>query len=131
MGTIIELRLKPQERAEYPSKYGPFLMGPWVVVERFTNGKTCRVRDSGSKQELPSDAKNHRYAPCMEERSRVHASTLPRLGHVELREGMPVQQKTPMRTELENACVRMWVQIIPLNAKVRTLSKDLARKTIL
>ena len=51
LGTIVAVRLSPQDGSEYPNKLGPLYMGPWVVVERFTNGKTYRVRDLGTEQE--------------------------------------------------------------------------------
>ena len=45
------LRLTPQEKAAYPSKFVPMYKGPWVIAERFPNGKTYRVRDLGSEEE--------------------------------------------------------------------------------
>ena len=51
VGTIVAVRLNPQDRSEYPNKFGPLYMGPWVVVERSTNEKTYRVRDLGTEQE--------------------------------------------------------------------------------
>ena len=50
-GTLVMLRLTPQEKAAYPSKFVPMYKGPWVIAERFPNGKTYRVRDLGSEEE--------------------------------------------------------------------------------
>ena len=45
------VRLTPQDKAAFPAKFAPSYMGPWVVVERFTNGITYRVRDLISAQQ--------------------------------------------------------------------------------
>lgn len=51
VGTNVAVELDPQNKAEYPDKFGPLYMGPWVVVKRSTNGKTYWERDLGSEQE--------------------------------------------------------------------------------
>ena len=43
IGTLVLLRLNPQDRLKYPAKFAHNYMGPWVIVERFENGKTYRV----------------------------------------------------------------------------------------
>ena len=50
-GTLVMIRLTPQEKAAYPGKFVPLYKGPWVLVERFLNGKTYRARDLGSDEE--------------------------------------------------------------------------------
>lgn len=44
-------KLHPQDKTQFFSECESLYMGPWGVVERFTNGKTYRVRDLGSEQE--------------------------------------------------------------------------------
>lgn len=47
VGTILVVKLNPQDETDQSSKFGQFFyhMGPWVVVERFTNGESYRVGD--------------------------------------------------------------------------------------
>ena len=51
VGALVMVRLTPQDKAAFPAKFAPSYMGPWVVVERFTNGITYRVRDLVSAQQ--------------------------------------------------------------------------------
>ena len=51
VGSLVLVRLSPQDRADYPSKFVPSFMGPWVVVEQFVNGTTYRVRDLAFTEE--------------------------------------------------------------------------------
>ena len=44
-GALVMIRLTPQDKADYPSKFSPTYMGPWVVVERSSKNVTYRVRD--------------------------------------------------------------------------------------
>ena len=48
VGALVLLKLTQLDKADYPGKFCPLYMGPWVVVERFTNGITYRVRDLAS-----------------------------------------------------------------------------------
>ena len=46
------VKLTPQDKADYPGKFAHSCMGSWVVVERFLDGVTYRVRDLGSAEQL-------------------------------------------------------------------------------
>ena len=51
------VRLTPLDKAGYPIKFVPTFMGPWVVVERYSNNVTYRVRDlvSAKQRQLTRD----------------------------------------------------------------------------
>ena len=51
VGTLVMIKLTPQEKAAYATKFAPLYKGPWVIAERFSNGKTYKVRDLGSEEE--------------------------------------------------------------------------------
>ena len=51
VGTLVMIKLTPQEKAAYATKFAPIYKGPWVIAERFPNGKTYKVRDLGSEEE--------------------------------------------------------------------------------
>ena len=57
VGSLVMVRLTPLDKAGYPSKFAPTFMGPWVVVERFSNNVTYRVRDlvSAEQRQLTRD----------------------------------------------------------------------------
>ena len=95
VGTIVAVKLNPQDRSDYSSKLGPLYMGPWVVVERFTNGKTYRIRDMGTEQErqVARDQIKVLDVPSMWKKdAEPWAQNLPKLGHVELGEAVSVPQ---------------------------------------
>ena len=91
IGTIVAVKLNPQDKTDYSSKLGPLYMGPWVVVERFTNGKTYRVRDLTTEQErqVARDQIKVLDIPSAwgEKESEVE-KPLPRVSRVELGEGV-------------------------------------------
>lgn len=51
MGSVGAIKLTPHEKAVYPAKLTPKYAGPWVVVERYANGITYRVRDVATNEE--------------------------------------------------------------------------------
>ena len=51
VGALVMLKLTQLDKADYPGKFCPRYMGPWVVVERFTNDITYRVRDLASAEQ--------------------------------------------------------------------------------
>ena len=58
VGSLVMLYLNLYEKDQQTCrKFGPSLLGPWVVVERFTNGVTYRVRDlrNGSVRQVTRD----------------------------------------------------------------------------
>ena len=70
-------------------------MGPWVVVERFTNGKTYRIRDMGTEQErqVTGDQVKVLDVPsAWKKNAEAWAQNLPKLGHVQLGKAVSVPQ---------------------------------------
>ena len=70
-------------------------MGPWVVVERFTNGKTYWVRDLATEQERQvtrDQIKVLDVPSAWEGRGNEVGRTLPRVSRVELGEGVIAHQ---------------------------------------
>ena len=57
IGTLMLVKLTQQDKADYPGKFAPSFMGPWVVVERLSNGVTYRLRDleSAEQRQLTRD----------------------------------------------------------------------------
>ena len=71
-------------------------------MERFTNGKTYRVRDLGSEQERQvtrEQVKVWDIPPAWGKEKEQRANELPRLGHIEMGEGVIVPQ---VQSEEEN-----------------------------
>ena len=107
-GTIVSVKLNPQDKSDFSNKFGPLYMGPWVVVERFTNGKTYRVRDLSSEQERQVSREQLKVLDVPSEWKKEKEpwlTVLPRMGRVELGEGVLVPQDTSVGKDVneENA----------------------------
>lgn len=95
IGSTIAFKLNPQKETDYSNKMGPLFMGPWVVVEHFTNGKTYRVRILSTKQESQvthNQVKVLDVPPVWEGEGEEYTRTLPGVGRVEFGEGVIVPQ---------------------------------------
>lgn len=89
VGTIVAVKVNQKHRADYYyfNKFKLLYMGPWVIVEIFTNGNAYRV--SG----LRSEQANVLDIPFVwgKERERK-ANELPRLRQIVMGEGVVVPQ---------------------------------------
>ena len=114
-------------------------MGPWVVVERFTHGKTYRIRDLGTEQERQitrDQIKVLDIPQAWKKDAEPWVRALAKLGHVELGEAVSVpqdvctgegpkdaeavQQGTPqVRTPEEEVGLQKEAPIVPEEATTR------------
>ena len=73
------VKLTQQDKANYPGKFALSFMGPWVVVERFSNGVTYRVRDVACAEQLQLTRDQFKVADLPEVTDDGGLSETPRL----------------------------------------------------
>lgn len=50
IGSLVAIKLRPNDLQQFKTKFAPKYMGPWLVIDRFENGLTYRVSDCSARE---------------------------------------------------------------------------------